>query len=172
MSTSRHVRWKTPRGGAHMSTTRVTRHIAAPRAAVYRALLDRDAVARWKVPPGMTSVVHEWDASEGGRLRVSLTYDNPDRTGKTTSHTDTYSGRFTELVPGKRVVEIDEFETDDPTLRGPMTITVTLADAADGGTELVAVHEGLPSGVRPEDNELGWRESLDRLAGLVENLPH
>src|SRR5215212_7912309 len=135
--------------------TRVTRHIDAPRSAVYRALLDRDAVARWKVPPGMTSQVHEWDAREGGRLRVSLTYSG-DGVGKTTAHTDTYTGRFTELVPDERVVEIDDFETDDPALSGPMAITITLADAAGGGTHLAAVHEGLPSGVRLEDNELGW----------------
>jgi uncharacterized protein YndB with AHSA1/START domain len=148
-------------------STHVTRHIAAPRSAVYRALLDRDAVARWKVPTEMTSEVHEWEAREGGRLRVSLTYDSPDRAGKSSAHTDTYRGQFTELVPDERVVEVDEFETDDPALGGPMTITVTLTDAADGGTDLVAVHEGLPSSVRPEDNELGWRESLDRLAALV-----
>jgi uncharacterized protein YndB with AHSA1/START domain len=73
-----------------------------------------------------------------------------------------------ELVPDQKVVEVDEFETGDPALSGPMTITVTLADAEDGGTELVAVHEGLPPGVREEDNELGWTESLTRLAALVE----
>src|SRR3954453_9970760 len=153
-----------------MSTTRATRHFAAPRSVVYRALLDPDAVARWKVPSGMTSEVHEWDAREGGRLRVSLTYDNPDRTGKTSAHTDTYRGRFTELVPDERIVEVDEFETDDPVMSAPMTITITLTDAADGGTDLAAVHEGLPSSVRSEDNELGWRESLDRLAALVEKV--
>ncbi|MGY1808286.1 SRPBCC family protein [Blastococcus sp. SYSU D00669] len=151
-----------------MGSTRVTRHIAAPRPAVYRALLDRDAVARWKVPPGMTSEVHEWDAREGGRLRVSLTYDGADGVGKTTARTDTYSGRFAELVPDQRVVEVDEFESDDPALRGAMTITVTLADADGGGTDLVAVHEGLPDVVPAEANERGWRESLARLAALVE----
>ena len=149
-------------------TTRLTRHITAPRSDVYRALLDPVAVVHWKVPPGMTSEVHEWDAREGGRLRVSLTYSG-DGVGKTTAHTDTYSGYFAELVPDQKVVEVDEFETDDPALSGPMTITVTLADAADGGTELVAVHEGLPSGVREEGNELGWTESLTRLAALVEH---
>ena len=149
-------------------TTRLTRHITAPRSDVYRALLDPVAVVHWKVPPGMTSEVHEWDARQGGRLRVSLTYSG-DGVGKTTAHTDTYSGYFAELVPDQKVVEVDEFETDDPALRGPMTITVTLADAVDGGTELVAVHEGLPSGVREEDNELGWTESLTRLAALVEH---
>jgi uncharacterized protein YndB with AHSA1/START domain len=151
-----------------MTTTRATRHITAPRAEVYQALLDPVSVVEWKVPPGMTSEVHEWDAREGGRLRVSLTYTG-DGVGKTSAHTDTYHGEFTELVPGERVVEVDEFESEDPALRGPMTITVTLIDAADGGTDLVAVHEGLPSSVRPEDNELGWRESLDRLAALVEH---
>src|SRR3569833_3037718 len=150
-----------------MTTTRMTRHFDAPRSAVYRALLDRDAVARWKVPGNMTSEVHEWDAREGGRLRVSLTYAG-DGVGKSSAHTDTYHGRFTELVPDERVVEVDEFERADPELRAPLTLTVTLTVADEGGSELVAVHEGLPSTVAPEDNELGWRESLDRLAALVE----
>ena len=48
-----------------------------------------------------------------------------------------------------------------------MTMTITLSDA-DGGTELVAVHEGLPEALSPADNEAGWREALDRLAALVE----
>ena len=62
----------------------------------------------------------------------------------------------------------DEFETDDPSLRGEMTMTVRLSDA-DGSTELVAVHEGLPAGVTAADNEAGWREALARLAALVES---
>lgn len=48
-----------------------------------------------------------------------------------------------------------------------MIITIRLSDA-DGGTELVAEHEGLPEAVSSADNELGWRESLARLAALVE----
>ena len=151
-----------------MSSTRITRHIRAPRAAVYRALLDPRAIAKWKVPDGMTSQVHEFDAREGGAIRVSLTYDAPTGTGKTTAHTDTYHGRFVKLVPNEQVVEVDEFETTDPALRGEMTITVTLTDAPDGGTDLVAVHEGLPPGVSPADNETGWRMSLAKLAVLVE----
>ena len=150
-----------------VTTTRVSRHVRAPRAAVYRALLDPAAVARWKVPEGMTCRVHEFDAREGGTLRVSLTYDEPGPQGKTTAHTDTYRGRFVRLVPGELVVEVDVFETDDPALQGEMTSTITLADA-DGGTELAAVHEDVPDGVAPADNELGWRMALDRLAELVE----
>jgi uncharacterized protein YndB with AHSA1/START domain len=150
-----------------MGSTTVRRFIAAPRERVYAALLDPDAIAQWRVPAGMTCEVHELEAREGGAIRVSLTYEAEDRTGKTSGRTDTYTGRFTRLVPGELVVEVDEFEADDPALRGEMTSTIRLADA-DGGTELVAVHDGVPDAVRPEDNEAGWRESLARLAALVE----
>ena len=152
-----------------MSTTRVSRHFSAPRSRVYAALVDGEAIPRWKVPRDMTMRVHSFDGREGGAYRVSLTYTSPGRAGKTTAHTDTYTGRFLRLVPDELVVEVQEFESDDPALAGEMTSTVTLADAADGGTDLVAVHEGVPDAVPPEDNELGWRESLDRLAELVED---
>jgi uncharacterized protein YndB with AHSA1/START domain len=151
-----------------MATTAVTRHIRAPRAVVYRALLDGEDVQRWMVPDGMTSEVHAFDPREGGAFRISLTYDTPTGTGKTTARTDSYHGRFVRLVPDTEVVQVIEFETDDPEMTGEMTITYRLRDA-DGGTELVGLHENLPSGVRPADNELGWRMSTDKLARLVEN---
>jgi uncharacterized protein YndB with AHSA1/START domain len=150
-----------------VTATRSSRRIRAPRARVYEALIDPAAVARWRFPAGMTCEVHEFDAREGGALRISLTYDAPDRRGKTRGRTDTYHGRFAALVPDELLVEVDEFETADPALQGEMTITIRLRDA-DGGTELEAVHDGLPSGVRPADNELGWQESLARLAAQVE----
>jgi uncharacterized protein YndB with AHSA1/START domain len=150
-----------------MISTRIKRHINAPAAAVYRALLHPRAVAKWKVPDGMTCHVHAFDAREGGLFRISLTYDAPIGTGKTTAHTDTYHGRFVTLVPNEQIVEVDEFETDDPALRGEMTITITLREV-DGGTDLLAVHEGLPPGVSPADNETGWGMALAKLAALVE----
>ena len=153
-----------------MTSTRVSRHLNAPRDRVYRAFLDAEMVPRWKVPASMTCHVHTFDGREGGRFRISLAYDAPDRVGKTTAHTDTYHGYFATLVPNERVVEVDEFETADPALQGEMTITITLADS-DGGTDLVAVHDGLPAGVAAADNEAGWVESLDRLAALVETNP-
>jgi uncharacterized protein YndB with AHSA1/START domain len=142
--------------------------VNAPRANVYRALLDARAVATWKVPTGMTSHVHEFAAREGGSFRISLTYDESTGTGKTNAHTDTYHGRFVKLVTNEQVVEAVEFETTDPEMRGEMTITISLADADGGGTDVLAVHEGLPPGVSLADNEAGWREALAKLAALVE----
>ena len=150
-----------------VSTTRVTRHVRAPTALVYRALLDVDAVRHWMVPDGMTSRIHSFDAREGGTFRISLTYDAPTSAGKTDAQTDSFHGRFVRLVPDAIVVQVVEFETDDPAMAGEMAITYTLADA-DGATDLVGIHENLPPGVSPVDNELGWRMALDKLARLVE----
>jgi len=151
-----------------MTATRVSQRIDAPRAAVYRAMLDPAAVATWMVPSGMTSQVHAFEAHEGGSFRISLTYDTAVGAGKTTAHSDTYHGRFVTLVPNERVVEVVEFETSDPALRGEMTITISLIDAA-GGTDVIAVHDRLPPGLSPTDNETGWRMSLAKLAALVES---
>jgi uncharacterized protein YndB with AHSA1/START domain len=142
--------------------------VNAPRAAVYRALLDPDAVARWMVPDGMSSEIHTFEAREGGAFRISLTYDATTNTGKTSAQTDTFHGRFVKLVPNEQVVEVVEFETADPGMRGEMTITYTLADA-DGGTDIIAVHDRLPPGLSAADNETGWRMSLAKLATLVED---
>ena len=150
-----------------MGSTRISRRVNAPRAAVYRALLDSRAVATWMVPTGMSSQVHAFDAREGGSFRISLTYDAPTGTGKTTAQIDTFHGRFVKLVKNEQVVEVVEFETTDTALQGEMTITLALTDA-DGGTDLVAVHDGLPPGVPAADNEAGWRSSLAKLAALVE----
>ncbi len=150
-----------------MGATRTSRHINAPRAMVYNALLDANAIATWRVPNGMTSYVHEFNAHEGGSFRVSLTYDAATGIGKTNLHTDTYHGRFVALVPNEKVIEVIEFGTTDPALYGAMTITTILADA-EGGTEILIVHEGIPSGLSTTENEIGTQMSLARLAALVE----
>lgn len=123
------------------------------------------------VPDNMSSEVHSFDAREGGTFDISLTYDDPAEAGKTEGATDSFEGRFVALVPDAKVVEVIEFETDDPDVAGESTITYDLTDAEDGGTTLVAVHENVPPGISPEANELGWRMSIDKLARLVEQDP-
>jgi len=151
-----------------MQATRVSRHVNAPRAVVYRALVDADSIARWRVPDGMSSQVHEFDVREGGAFRISLTYDAPTEAGKSASRTDTYHGHFATLVQDEQVVEVLEFETADPTLTGVMTMTTTLTDA-DGGTDVLVLHEGIPEGVPAAANEEGTRMALANLAALVES---
>lgn len=135
---------------------------------MYRALLDGEAVGRWMVPNGMSSEVRAFDAREGGEFRISLTYDDPSTTaGKTSDRVDSYGGRFTRLVQDTEVVQVVEFDTDDPDTAGEMVLTFTLVDV-EGGTQVTGVHENVPPSVRPEDNEHGWTMSLGKLAALVE----
>ncbi|MBZ0273082.1 SRPBCC family protein [bacterium] len=150
-----------------MSSTTIRRHVKAPRERVYRAIIDADDIAKWMFPEGMTIRIYAFDARVGGKFRISLTYDDPAAVGKSNAHTDTYHGRFVELEPNEKVVEVVEFETDNPAMQGEMTVTITLADT-DGGTEILAIHDGLPPGLSPADNETGWNMSLDNLARLVE----
>ncbi|HEY5108068.1 MAG TPA: SRPBCC domain-containing protein [Acidimicrobiales bacterium] len=144
-----------------------TRVVRAHRAAVYRALLDRSSIERWRVPDGMTARVLAWEPVVGGTLRVTLTHDERPAGGKSSPGVDTYHGTFTELVADTRVVEVLEFETDDPDMAGPMTATTTLADVT-GGCEVTIAYEGLPGGVSREDNAKGTSMALARLAALVE----
>jgi uncharacterized protein YndB with AHSA1/START domain len=148
-------------------STRVSRYINAPRSKVYNALIDAEAIAKWKFPTGMTCKVHLFDGREGGTFRISLTYDDPAGEGKTAQNTDTYHGRFVKLIPNELVVEEDEFETDNPLMQGVMTSTISLKDFEDG-TEITGLHEGLPAGVALADNEQGWQLAFANLAALVE----
>ena len=148
------------------NATRLRRHLRASPTQVYRALIDPQAVATWMTPDDMTSDVHEFNAQVGGAFRISLTYHDSTGTGKTTAHTDTYHGHFVQLVPNEQVIEVMEFETTDPAMQGEMRLTFTLT-AVDGGADLLAVHENLPPGLAPADNEIGWTMALDKLAVLV-----
>lgn len=82
-------------------------------------------------------------------------------TGKSAAHTDTYHGRFVKLVPDEQVVEVMEFETANPAMRGEMTVTLT---DADGGTEVLGGHENLPPASRPPTTRLagGWPSRSSR----------
>jgi uncharacterized protein YndB with AHSA1/START domain len=146
-------------------STELSIEVAAPPAVVYQALIDVEAVASWRVPDNMSCEVLEWDPREGGRFRVSLTYAG-EEAGKSGGHTDTYHGHFVELVPDERVVEVTEFETDDPALRGEMTMTTTIKPIA-GGSVVTLRHNDVPDAVRPEDNEVGTRMALTKLAALL-----
>ena len=150
-----------------MYDQRASQLVRAARSEVYAALLDSRAVESWRVPDDMTATIHEWEPRAGGRFRVSLTYRAEDRTGKTEGATDTYAGTFERLVPDEQVVERLAFESGDPDLAGPMTMTWTLRDV-DGGTEVDLLHEGLPDAVPPGDNATGTRMALTKLAAHVE----
>lgn len=152
-------------------TSKVSRTIAAPRDVVYRACLDPEALAAWRAPDNMTGRMHAFDARPGGGYRMSLTYLDPQGSpGKSSADTDSFEGRFVELVPDRKIVEVVVFESPDPRFAGEMTITTTFVDAGSG-TGVTMTFEDLPPGIWPEDNEEGSRQALRKLAALVEARP-
>ncbi|MDB5417950.1 MAG: Activator of Hsp90 ATPase 1 family protein [Phenylobacterium sp.] len=150
-------------------TTRVSRRIAAPREALYAALLDPAALVAWLPPGRMTGQIHAFDARVGGGYRMSLFYP-PDETafrGKSGEREDRVNVRFVSLEPPARIVEAVTFESDDPALQGEMTMIWSFAPAP-GGTEVTVLSLDLPPGLRPKDNAEGSRLSLAQLARYCE----
>ena len=130
---------------------------AAPKK-IYRAFLDADAQAKWLPPYGFTCNVDHLDAKVGGTYKVSFTNFS---TGK--SHS--FGGKYLELVQNKHIRYSDQF--DDPNLPDEMTTTVTIKKVSCG-SDVTIVQEGVPDVIPAEMCYLGWQESLEQLAKLVE----
>ena len=149
-------------------TDRVSRVIAAPPAAVYGALLDRESLEAWLPPDGMHGRIERWDPRPGGGFRMVLTFlDAPGSPGKTSDATDVVEVGFADLVPVERVVQRAVFEADDPSYAGTMTMTWHFAAAGDG-TEVTVTATGVPPGIDRAAHEAGIASSLANLASYVE----
>ena len=140
------------------NTVRLHRVLTCKPEKIYRAFTTAEAMARWLPPNGFTCTVHELDARVGGRHRMSFT-------NFTTGNSHSFGGEYLELIPGERLRYTDGF--DDPNLPGQMEITVTLK-AVSVGTEISIVQSGIPEVIPVECCYLGWQESLQHLARLVE----
>lgn len=139
-------------------TVRLHRVLRSPPAKVYRAFVEPDAIARWLPPYGFTCTVHEIDAREGGRFRMSFR-------NFSTGESHSFGGEYLELVPGRRIRYTDEF--DDPDLPGVIEVDVALVEVSCG-TKLSIVQDNIPAAIPLEMCYLGWQESLVQLASLVE----
>lgn len=125
---------------------------------LYRAFIEPAAFAKWLPPYGFTCTVQQLDAKVGGSHKASFT-------NFTTGNDHSFGGKYLELVPGQKLRYTDKF--DDPNMPGEMTVTVLLKKVMVG-TELSIVQEGIPDAIPAEACYLGWQESLEQLAKLVE----
>jgi uncharacterized protein YndB with AHSA1/START domain len=142
--------------------------MASPRT-IYQAFIDPEALVSWLPPEGMKGHIYAFDAREGGAYQMSLTYVGTDHStlGKTSEHADVVRGIFLKLVPDERIVQLVEFESEDPAFAGAMTMTWTLV-AVPEGTKVTIVCENVPEGIRQEDHDAGLRSTLENLAAFTE----
>lgn len=150
------------------ASTRNSKFIKAPQQTLYRAFTDPAALAVWLAPGDMTGIVHNFDYRVGGGYKMSLYYPSSEPSqGKTAEREDRYFARFVELSPPQRIIEAITFDTVDPAFLGEMIMEVTLEPEEDGTTVSI-VFKDIPSGIRPQDNELGTQSTLEKLARFVE----
>lgn len=140
------------------NTVKLHRVMKCPPERLYRAFLDPAAMAKWLPPHGFTCTVHKLEAKVGGTYRMSFT-----NFGTTQSHS--FGGTYQELVPGQRLRYTDKFE--DPSMPGEMITTVELKKVLCG-TDLQIEQSNLPAAIPVEFCYLGWQESLNQLAKIVE----
>jgi uncharacterized protein YndB with AHSA1/START domain len=140
------------------NTVRLHRVLATTPEKLYRAFLEPDAVAKWLPPNGFACTVHHLEARVGGTHRMSFR-------NFTTGNGHSFGGRYLELIPNERLRYTDTF--DDPNMPGEMTVTVSLKKVLVG-TDLTIVQEGVPDAIPVEACYLGWQQSLENLAKLVE----
>ena len=140
------------------NTIRLHRVFRAPPERVYRAFLDPQAMAKWLPPHGFTCVVHRMDANVGGVFRMSFkNFAN--------GQVHSFGGEYLALTPGEYISYTDKF--DDPDLPGEMKVDISLK-ATSVGADIQITQSGIPSVIPTEACYLGWQESLDQLANIVE----
>lgn len=139
-------------------TVRLHRVLRSTPAKIYHAFIDPDAMAKWLPPYGFTGRVHHSDVRVGGSYKMSFT-------NFSTGQAHTFGGEFLELTPNERLRYNDQF--DDPNLPGVLEVTIELKTVSVG-TEVSIVQTGIPDVIPVDACYLGWQESLEQLARLVE----
>lgn len=139
-------------------TVRLHRVLATRPEKVYRAFIEADALAKWLPPNGFACTVHHLEGKVGGTYRMSFR-------NFTTGNSHAFGGEYTELRPYELIRYVDRFE--DPGMPDPMQVTITLKPVSVG-TEVHIVQDGIADIIPLEACYLGWQQSLENLAKLVE----
>jgi uncharacterized protein YndB with AHSA1/START domain len=143
-----------------MSDNKISLHrvLKATPEKVFRAFTEPNAMSSWIPPYGFICTVHEMNVKVGGSYK--MTFHN-----FSTGHGHSFGGKYLEIKPNEFLKYSDRF--DDPNLPGEMTTSVWLQKTSVG-TEIKVLQEGIPAAIPVEMCYLGWQDSLEKLAKLVE----
>ena len=148
---------KTTKSPDSDTVLRVSRVFNAPRDKVYRAWTDPEELAKWWGPDGMTPTIEDFEARPGGRYRTGMRAP--------VGSEFWVGGEFAEVVPNERLVFGWAWQEDG--VPGHETrVTVEFRDA-DGGTEVVLLHELFLDATSRDQHQDGWSSSFDCLARIL-----
>lgn len=111
-------------------TFRITRTYAADRSAVFAVFADDRLRRKWVRLPG-TGATYDHDFRVGGGEDAHSTFALPGAPAETLRN----RSRYLDIVPDSRIVFVYEAFVDGVT-RWISLVTVTFADASDGGTTM------------------------------------
>ena len=135
---------------------RVERSFRASPTRVFHAWTDARELARWADPePG--NATPEIDLRVGGHYAIAM--------ARADGAVHRVVGTYREIVKPRRLVYTWRWATI-PSFPATL-VTVEFRPRADGGTDLVLVHEGLPDDASGLRHRLGWSDSLAKLTGLL-----
>jgi uncharacterized protein YndB with AHSA1/START domain len=139
----------------------ITREFDAPRALVFKTMLDPNLIPRWWGPRRYTTVVDKMDVRPGGGYR--FIHRGPD--GETA-----FRGEYREIVPNEKIVQTFEWEP----MAGHISVDTATFEERDGRT-LLTVRSVFSSredrdGMVQSGMESGLRETHDRFAELLAEL--
>ncbi len=140
------------------NTVSLHRVLKAPQEKIYRAFTESLAIASWLSPYGFLCSVQEMNVKVGGTYKMFFQ-------NFSTGNSHSFHGKYLELKENELLKYTDQF--DDPNLPGEMITSVWLRKTI-AGTEIKIVQEGIPAAIPAEMCYLGWQESLEKLAKLVE----
>ena len=144
-----------------------TRIILKPPSSIYQAFMDPKALVSWLPPEGMVGELEEFQAFEGGKYKMALTYIETNYTaGKTSDNVDVVQAKFLKLIKDKQIVQQIEFESDDPSFAGKMSMSWNLR-VVPGGSEVTVICENVPEGIQQDAHEEGLNSTLANLDAFL-----
>jgi uncharacterized protein YndB with AHSA1/START domain len=140
----------------------------APRELVFKAWTDKELLAQWWGPAGVTNPTCEWDARPGGSINIVM-LAGPEL-GDLQGSEWPMTGTITEVAaPSKLVFNGNAIIDGVAVLENTTTVTL---EELDGKTKLtlhVVVTKATTAAEGPlAGMEMGWSQSLDKLVALVE----
>jgi uncharacterized protein YndB with AHSA1/START domain len=137
------------------NSVKLHRVLTASPEKVYRAFTESDALARWIAPDGFTCTIHSMEVKVGGKFKMSFK-------NFTTGKSHSFGGEYLELIPNEKLVYTDVFNDTN------LPKTTVILKKVSCGADLTVLQENIPSIIPTEQCYLGWQQSLQYLAKLVE----
>jgi uncharacterized protein YndB with AHSA1/START domain len=137
----------------------VRRTFKAPRARVFAAWTQTDALRQWFGPPGYTIPEIHADVRVGGTYRITLqgAEGEPFVVG----------GVFTEITAPERLAFTWRWKEDDPADERDTSVTIDFIDRG-AETEILFRHEGFVDDASRGRHDHGWTGTFEKLTGFVE----